>query len=196
MLGYSSTPPAVLSALAGSFGISFWIKTSDHDGSQGDFAFHGDGIVSADLPGIRNDLIPAALTGGQIAFNTGNTSGNYDNTINSSVTVYDSSWHHVVVTRNQSTGEKDIYIDGSLAASDTDTTALLSDPQLITIGALSDASQSDPLLGNYRQFLHRHTGRPADLLPLPRPLRRGVSQRESRVHPRGRLPRPSPWMWK
>lgn len=152
VFGYSSTPPAVLSTLAGSFGVSFWVKTSDSDGNQNDYAFNGDGIITADVPGVANDLVPAALTGGQIAFNTGNTAGNYDDTINSVALVDDNSWHHVVVTRNQQTGEKDIYVDGALSASDFDTTAVLSDPQMITFGALSDASQSNPANGNYGQF--------------------------------------------
>jgi hypothetical protein len=152
VFGYTSTPTNVLSALAGSFGISFWLKTTDNDGNQGAPAFDGDGIVTADLPGVANDLVPAALTGGEIAFNTGNTQYGYDDTINSSATVNDNTWHHVVVTRNQQTGEKDIYIDGVLDTSDSDTTALLNDPKMITIGAMSDASQSDPNNGNYSNF--------------------------------------------
>ena len=95
-------------------------------------------------PAVANDSVPVALTGGQVAFNTGNTQYGYDDTINSSATVNDGLWHHVVVSRNQDTGEKDIYIDGVLDNSDFDTTNLLNDPQLLTIGAIADASNPDP----------------------------------------------------
>jgi hypothetical protein len=141
---YLSAPASLLSTLAGSFTISLWVNTTQYFDYQGDYAYNGAGIISADVPGLANDLVPVALTGGQVAFNTGNPQGGYDDTINSSATVNDGSWHHVVVCRNQGTGEKDIYIDGSLDTHDFDTTALLSDPVLLTIGAIADASNPDP----------------------------------------------------
>lgn len=141
---YLTPTNQLLSTLAGSFSISLWVNTMQSYGYQGDYAYNGAGIISADIPGTANDLVPVALTGGQVAFNTGNTQYNYDDTINSSATVNDGLWHHVVVSRNQATGEKDIYIDGVLDTSDTDTTNLLNDPQLLTIGAIADASNPDP----------------------------------------------------
>jgi hypothetical protein len=149
VMGWNSTPTNLLNTLAGTFSISVWVKTTDNFGYQGDWAFNGAGIVSADVPGTADDLVPIALTGGQVAFNTGNTTYGYDDTINSSTLVNDGNWHHVVVCRNQATGEKDIYIDGVLDTSDTDTTNLLNAPQMVTIGAIGDASQSDPNNGNY-----------------------------------------------
>lgn len=141
---YLTPTNRLLSTLAGSFTISLWVNTTQDNGDPNDYAFNGDGIISADVPGLANDLVPVALTGGQIAFNTGNPQNGYDDTINSSATVNDGSWHHVVVSRNQVTGEKDIYIDGTLDTSDFDTTNLLNDPQLLTIGGNSDASDPDP----------------------------------------------------
>ncbi len=141
---YLTPTNQLLSTLAGSFSISLWVNTTQDNGDPNDYAYNGDGIISADVPGLANDLVPVALTGGQVAFNTGNTQYGYDDTINSSATVNDGLWHHVVVSRNQATGEKDIYIDGVLDTSDTDTTNLLNDPQLLTIGAIADASNPDP----------------------------------------------------
>jgi len=149
-LGWSSsTPPAVLSALAGSFSISVWVNTTDSVGSQGDYAFNGAAIISADVNGIGNDIVPIALTGGQVACNVGDTTDGYDDTISSAATVNDGNWHHVVVTRNQATGERDIYIDGTMDTSDIATTNLLNDSQLAIIGAITDGSDPDPSDGFY-----------------------------------------------
>ena len=149
---YLTAPSNLLSTLASSFTISLWVNTTQNYDYPGDYAYNGAGIISADIPGIANDLVPVALTGGQVAFNTGNTQYNYDDTINSSATVNDGFWHHVVVCRNQATGEKDIYIDGVLDTSDFDTTALLDDPQLLTIGAIADASNPDPSSPSYTGY--------------------------------------------
>jgi Concanavalin A-like lectin/glucanases superfamily len=140
---YLTPTNQLLSILAGSFTISLWVNTTQNFGTTYDYAYNGAGIISADVPGLANDLVPVALTAGQVAFNTGDTNGG-DDTINSSATVNDGNWHHVVVCRNQTTGEKDIYIDGVLDTSDFATTNLLNDPQLLTIGAISDASNPDP----------------------------------------------------
>jgi hypothetical protein len=141
---YLTAPTNLLSTLAGNFSISLWLNTTQDNGDPYDYAFYGEGIISADVPGLANDLVPIALTGGQVAFNTGDTDYGYDDTINSSATVNNGQWRHIVVSRNQATGEKDIYIDGVLDTSDFDTTNLLNDPQLLTIGAIADASNPDP----------------------------------------------------
>src|SRR5208282_2722842 len=86
---YLTAPTNLLSTLASSFTISLWVNTTQNYDYQGDYAYNGAGIISADIPGIANDLVPVALTGGQVAFNTGNTQYNYDDTINSSATVND-----------------------------------------------------------------------------------------------------------
>ncbi|HVU28166.1 MAG TPA: LamG domain-containing protein [Verrucomicrobiae bacterium] len=145
--GYGFLTPStnLLSTIAGTFSLSLWVKTTDDSGYQGDVAWDGACIVSADSPNdLENgDIIPVALTGGQVAFNTGSPE-NGDDTINSDTLVNDGQWHHIVVMRNQQTGEKDIYIDGELDTYDYDTTSLLTDPQLLTIGCKADASNSDP----------------------------------------------------
>ena len=139
---YSSTPTNVLNTLAGDFSLSFWIKTTQNDGNENGDAFAGDGIVAADVPGMAYDLVPAALDGGQIGFNTGGHSG--DDTVNSTVDIIDGNYHHVVITRTESTGEKQIYIDGVLNNTDIATLNPLSDPRMVAIGCAIDASQSDP----------------------------------------------------
>ena len=67
------------------------------------------------MPGLTNDLIPMALTGGAIGFNSGGTN---EDTVNSATDINDGNYHHVVVTRDQATGEKQIYIDGVFSTND------------------------------------------------------------------------------
>jgi hypothetical protein len=145
---YLTASSNLLSALAGEFTVSLWLKTSQSFGGQGDFAWNGAVVVGADSPNpLARDVIPVALTGGQVAFNVGDSSG--DNTMNSSATVNDDTWHHVVVTRNQATGGRQIFIDGTLDSSSGGATGLLNDPVLLTIGCKSDATDPDPASPDY-----------------------------------------------
>jgi hypothetical protein len=145
---YTATPSNVLSALAGDFSLCFWINTAQNDGNEGGEAWAGAGIVAADVPGQHYDLVPAALDGGQIGFNTGPN----DDTLNSVTNINDGNYHHVVVTRNQATGEKQIYIDGMLSDFDFDTMNPLSDPRIVAVGCAVDASQSNPNNANPSQY--------------------------------------------
>lgn len=149
---YLTAPRVLLNSLAKSFSVSLWLKTSQVFGDEGDPAFLGAGVIAADVPGLGNDLIPIALTGGQVAFNTG---GGSDDTLNTSMLVNDDNWHHVVVTRDHLTGEKKIYVDRFLRASGSGSTGVLNDPRLLTIGAISDASDAEPdspLFNGYNGF--------------------------------------------
>jgi hypothetical protein len=140
---YLTASSNLLGTLAGEFTVSLWLKTSQSFGNQGDLAWQGAGVIAADSPNAgAKDLIPVALTGGQVAFNVGD--GVSDNTLNSSTTVNDDTWHHVVVTRSLSTGARQIFIDGALDSSDVASTVLLDSPVLLTIGAKSDASNPNP----------------------------------------------------
>jgi hypothetical protein len=146
---YTSTPGNVLSTLAGDFTVSFWIKTSQNNGNENGPAYAGAGIFTADVPGAQYyDLVPAALDGGQIGFNT----GHYDDTVNSTTDVNNGNYHHIAITRNQATGEKKIYVDGSLDNSQFATLNPLSDPRLVAIGCQIDASQSDPSTAGTADF--------------------------------------------
>jgi hypothetical protein len=147
---YTSTPSNILSTLAGDFTLSFWIKTTQDNGNENGPAWAGAGIVAADVPGQHYDIIPAALDGPQIGFNT----GPYDDTINTTMDINNNSYHHVAVTRNQTTGEKRIYIDGALNNSRFATMNPLSDPHLVAIGCQIDASQSNPAGAGTTDYFH------------------------------------------
>ncbi|HXR08949.1 MAG TPA: LamG domain-containing protein, partial [Candidatus Acidoferrum sp.] len=118
---FLSAPPTLLPVVAGTFSISLWVKTGQNMGqpNNGFFLGGGAGIIAADVPGLAEDLVPVCLTGGVIGFNTG---GSEDDTLYSATSVNDNSWHHVVVTRDQSTGMKQIFIDGAPDAAAAATT--------------------------------------------------------------------------
>lgn len=146
---FSSTPTNLLHTFAGDFSLSFWIKTTQDDGNEGGPGWNGSGIVAADIPGGHYDLVPAALDGGEVGFNTGSLDS--DDTVNSTVDVnQDGHYHHVVVTRVEATGEKKIYIDGVLNNSDFATLNPLSDIRSVAIGCAIDGSELLP--DNFRQF--------------------------------------------
>src|SRR5581483_11064404 len=149
VLSWNSTPTNLLNALAGSFTVSCWVKTTQSVGSYGDNAYGGAGIVAADVPGLANDVVPLALTGGEVAINIGDNTGdnfNGDYTADSDPTVNDGTYHQIAGTRLQATGEVDIYIDGVADINNPwfAGTNLLNDPKLIAVGAVGNASASDP----------------------------------------------------
>ncbi|MEJ0089375.1 MAG: LamG-like jellyroll fold domain-containing protein [Limisphaerales bacterium] len=147
-VGWDPSPGPLLNTLAGSFTVSCWIKTTQNNyGWDQAPAYEGAGIVSADNDGQANDVIPIALTGSKIGFNTG---GDDDVTVNSMASVNDGNYHHIVVTRNQQTGQKIIYIDGVMDSFGSGSKNSLNAPQKLTIGALADASDANPNDFNYR----------------------------------------------
>lgn len=143
-LTYSNAPASVLATLGSSFTLSVWINTTTTTGNAGDPAYQDEGIVAADVPGIQRDIVPIGLTGNSIGFNTGDDP-NYgyigDSTLSSFTDVADGNYHHIVVTRDEATGIKQIYIDGTLNVTDTATTYFLHAPQEVGVGAQIDASQ-------------------------------------------------------
>lgn len=149
-LSYNSTPTNVLNTFAGSFTLSFWINTSQTFGGDGESAYSGAGIVAADIPGQYDDIVPAALDGGEIGFNTG--SSQYDDTLNTDRDINDGNYHHIAITRDQVSGQKQIYIDGSLDTSDSATTDLLNAPVSLAVGCQIDASVANPANASTANF--------------------------------------------
>ncbi len=130
----------LLSTLAGSFSISMWLKTTQVAGNNSDDGiYNGAGIVSG-IPGWwtapynTNFAIPMTLTGSKLAFATIGGGGTVKDTLHSATSINTGQWVHVVVTRNQGTGEKKIYVNGALDASDFGTTDLLNGSTFMMIG--------------------------------------------------------------
>ena len=129
--------------LTGSFSISAWVKTTASRGNDDDNAYYGASIFWAfnDQNGT-NDTIPLAITGSKAAFTTRDGAGNFT-TLHSGASVNDGNYHLISVTRNQSTGEKKVYVDGNFEASEIGTTEPLNgNNYYLSIGGTSLSSYS------------------------------------------------------
>ena len=89
-------------------------------------------MVDADIPGSANDW-GIALVGDKAGFGVGD--GGAGATILSTSPVNNGAWHHVVATRVNATGAMKLYIDGTLQASGTGSTALRNAPGGIRLGS-------------------------------------------------------------
>lgn len=125
---YYNSNPNLLSTLAGSFSVSLWLKTAQVSGNDTDSGLTNAGIVST----FNQTVVPMALTGGKLAFVTG--SGSPD-TLHSATSINTGQYVHVVVTRDQVTGQKKIYVNSALDTSDIAGTGFLSDPRELDIGS-------------------------------------------------------------
>lgn len=129
--GTSKQYVKVANQIPNDFTVSLWLKTTS-TGPQGTAAFQGDGIVSASATG--NAMIPMALLGTKLAFDTDNMKTGKTDTLVSTAAINTGQWLHALVTRAQSTGLKQLFINGTLEASQTSTTAALSANPNISIG--------------------------------------------------------------
>jgi hypothetical protein len=129
-IGFGST---VAATLAGNFSASLWLKTIQVTGNSTDQGFSGTGIVYADVPGYANDTIPIALNGNVAGFDTNNGSG--DSTLHSISAINTGSYVHIVVTRDNTTGLKAIYVNGALENTEPVSTAPFNGRNLILLGA-------------------------------------------------------------
>jgi len=101
-----------LSDLRGTSSLSFWIKTTQ---TGNDTAWMAPGIAGIEEAGGTDDIFWGWLdANGRIGLTVGN-----DNATKSSTSINNGSWHHVVLTRNASSGAYAIYIDRNLDASGT-----------------------------------------------------------------------------
>ena len=128
--GWLYPPANLLATLAGSFTVSLWLRTADVHGSDSDGQYSAAGIVSA-FNGSGTDVMPMGLTGGKLAFYTG---GIPQNLLHSQASINTGQYVHVVVTRDQLTGEKRIYINGILDSSVYASTDLLTGSDGLSIG--------------------------------------------------------------
>jgi len=100
---YLQLPPSIHQ----DFTIACWVKTTDTgDGGQW---WAGKGLVDAEVSGSTSDF-GLALVGDTAAFGAGNP----DTTLTASTPINDDRWHHVAATRDDASGEMQIYIDGAL----------------------------------------------------------------------------------
>lgn len=116
------------------FTISFWMRTNQFapDGPQW---WYGMGLIDAVATGVRNDF-GLTLLRDRAAFGV-NGLGFGDVTIRSSSAVNDGYWHHLAATRDGSTGEICLYVDGIRQAADIAASGTLSGPSRMLLGSVN-----------------------------------------------------------
>ncbi|MBL8058066.1 MAG: LamG domain-containing protein, partial [Anaerolineales bacterium] len=108
--------------VGGDFTVEFWLKadaganaSSNAQCGTNDGWIYGNIVVDRDIYGAGDyGDYGVALSAGRMVF--GASVGGAGNTLCGGVVVADGQWHHVALTRQSSTGQLRIYVDGQLDA--------------------------------------------------------------------------------
>lgn len=107
-----------MSSIFGDSGtVMFWIRTSQ---SGSNTVWLAPGIFGVEQNGGGNDIFWGHINA---AGNIGITAGNGATAFTSSA-INDNTWHHIAMTRNSTSGQVQIYLDGSFSSSATSETGL------------------------------------------------------------------------
>ena len=118
-----ATDPGELAGLSNSATVTFWIKTTQN--ASTDAAQFGGSDIGWNRPSVlgseQNSAVNDAQWGwldnnGRIGVNVGDTAGAKSTTV-----VADGTWHYVAITRNSTTGQTQIWVDGVLESTVTET---------------------------------------------------------------------------
>lgn len=94
--------------LGGTASLAFWLKTTQTGTSN---AWNSPGITGVEQAGGSNDIQWGWINGsGHVGVKNGSGS-----TANSAAPLNDDTWHHVVLTRDATTGELSVFVDGQLS---------------------------------------------------------------------------------
>ncbi|MBM4106848.1 MAG: DUF1549 domain-containing protein [Phycisphaerae bacterium] len=120
--------------VSASFTISLWMRTTDvGGGSESDRRwFLGKGLVDGEIPGIVPDFGVSLISNGHVAAGTGDP----ETFLSSGPGHNDGAWHHVAFTRDMSSGEVALFVDGVEVDRAPGSTAPLDRPTMLAIGAM------------------------------------------------------------
>ena len=127
-------------SISNSFTLSFWLKTADTGGGPQWWA--GKGLVDGEVPGTVDDF-GTSLVGGSVALGIGNP----DTTITTTNAVNDGRWHHLAATRDVTSGQMLIYVDGTLQASGYGPVGTKGSPPALRLGSIQAGYGGDFLNG-------------------------------------------------
>lgn len=116
-----------------SFSICTWAKTSSVGNSSEHWLLAE--ILDSEVPTLASDFGFGIDNFGTLGYGNG---GTFDATVNGNTFVSDDNWHHLCVTRNQSSGQVILYVDGAVDAVGATDTATLNDDSEAVIGAGTD----------------------------------------------------------
>lgn len=129
--GYYVLPSVLLTTIAGTYSLSLWLETTQVSGSDSDDGFADPAFVWAGGVGYPYlDSEPMTLTGGKLGFYTGGD----NSTLHSATSINSGSFTHIVITRDQPSGVKKIYINGVLDSTAIAGTDFLTDSTSLELG--------------------------------------------------------------
>jgi LPXTG-motif cell wall-anchored protein len=132
--------------LSSDFSICAWIKTSSTGGGN---HWENAPIAASETGGFAYDYGFGVDGSGRLSFGNGGNiteSAQADVTISGEKTVNDNLWHHVCVTRSNTNGEVNLYVDGALDKTGTTGVGLLTSNREVWIGHGQDGNQ--PFVGH------------------------------------------------
>jgi hypothetical protein len=109
--------------------MAFWVKTTASAGTGQWWA--GEGLVDGEVAGVVDDF-GTALVGNNAAFGVGNP----DTTITSTTPINDGQWHHVGATRDGTSGQMQLFVDGVLQADALGPVGAKTSPPNLHLGSL------------------------------------------------------------
>ncbi len=120
----------IFSYLRTTASLSFWIRTTQ---TGDDIGWRAPGVTGVEEAGGSDDIFWGWLdASGRIGISVGN-----DYATKSAIAINDGSYHHVVLTRDSTTGDYKIYIDGALDASGTSIAGIIGN-SFSSIGRIED----------------------------------------------------------
>ena len=127
--------------LSGTASLSFWIKTSQ---VGNDTMWQAPGVTGIEDSGGSDDIFWGWIDGsGRIGVMKGDTAG-----AKSKIAINNNIWHHIVLTRNASTGNTKVFVDGSLQRQATSATGVVT-KEFSSIGRIEST-----LGANDAKYLH------------------------------------------
>ena len=109
-----TTPVDLNQWLGGTASMSYWIKTTQIGNNT---FWQAPGVTGVEQAGGGNDIFWGWLdASGHIGFQVGDGAG-----IQSANPVNDGAWHHILMTRNSTTGAIALYVDGAAQTTTSDT---------------------------------------------------------------------------
>ena len=131
----------IANVVAGSYTVALWVKTTLAVGANNSNGYDGAGLFWSDVGSIAHDGIPLALTGSKAAHWIENNDY-FGHAVHSTTNVNDGQWHHLAATRDFTTGEMTIYVDGVMEQSAVyDPGVALNDRHEVIFGAGEAAFQ-------------------------------------------------------
>lgn len=175
--GFIGLDNTVASALDANFTISLWVATTATTGTSNDSPLNGTGIVAALDNTATSTTAALGLTGGVVGF----AAADEQAALHSQAPVNTGNFVHVVITQNASSGERAVFVNGTLDSQQQGSSISNAVHDILTLGAnpgqdsyfaglIDDFQVYDQALNaSDVAYLHANPGSAVGLLAVPEP---------------------------